>query len=74
MEEFTERLKSTGVAIGMDEKDRALDNILNERLWRTGKYKEMFFKLSRQDLRKYVSHYATHMKHLRHFYRSVCSK
>jgi putative transposase len=42
--EFTGRLKSADVAISMDGRGRALDNIFVERLWRTVKYEEVYLK------------------------------
>ncbi len=41
---FTERLESAGVAISMDGKGRALDNVFTERLWRKVKYEEIYLK------------------------------
>ncbi len=38
---FTSRLARAGVAISMDGRGRALDNIFVERLWRTVKYEDM---------------------------------
>ena len=43
-QEFTSRLESAGVAISMDGKGRALDNVFVERLWRTVKYEEIYLK------------------------------
>lgn len=43
-EAFTGRLHAAGVAISMDGKGRAFDNIFTERLWRTVKYEEVFLK------------------------------
>ena len=40
--EFTGRLESAAVAISMDGKGRALDNVFVERLWRTVKYEEVY--------------------------------
>jgi putative transposase len=40
--EFTGRLESAGVAISMDGRGRALDNVFVERLWRTVKYEEVY--------------------------------
>jgi putative transposase len=37
-EAFTGRLESAGVAVSMDGRERALDNVFVERLWRTVKY------------------------------------
>jgi putative transposase len=39
---FTSRLESEGVAISMDGRGRALDNVFIERLWRTVKYEEVY--------------------------------
>jgi putative transposase len=42
--EFTGRLQAAGVAISMDGRGRALDNVFIERLWRTVKYEEVYLK------------------------------
>jgi putative transposase len=42
--EFTGRLESAAVAISMDGRGRALDNVFVERLWRTLKYEEVYLK------------------------------
>ena len=39
---FTSRLTSAGVAISMDGRGRAQDNIFIERLWRSVKYEEVY--------------------------------
>lgn len=39
---FTSRLESCGVAISMDGRGRALDNVFVERLWRSLKYEEVY--------------------------------
>jgi putative transposase len=39
---FTSRLESIGVAISMDGRGRALDNVFVERLWRSVKYEEVY--------------------------------
>lgn len=39
---FTERLEQAKVAISMDGRGRALDNIFVERLWRTVKYEDVY--------------------------------
>ena len=39
---FTSRLESAGVAISMDGRGRALDNVFIERLWRTVKQEEVY--------------------------------
>ncbi len=41
---FTERLERAGVAISMDGRGRALDNVFVERLWRSVKYEEVYLK------------------------------
>ena len=43
-EEFTSRLISRGIAMSMDGRGRALDNVFIERLWRTVKYEEVYIK------------------------------
>ena len=41
---FINELKTRGIAISMDGKGRALDNVYIERLWRTVKYEEVYLK------------------------------
>lgn len=41
---FTSRLESNGVAISMDGRGRALDNVFIERLWRSLKYEDIYLK------------------------------
>jgi putative transposase len=41
---FTGRLQSRGVAISMDGRGRALDNVFVERLWRSVKYEEVYLR------------------------------
>jgi putative transposase len=41
---FTSRLEARGVAISMDGRGRALDNVFIERLWRTVKYEDIYLK------------------------------
>jgi putative transposase len=41
---FTSCLQMRGVAISMDGRGRALDNVFVERLWRTVKYEEVYLK------------------------------
>ena len=41
---FTSRLESAGVAVSMDGRGRALDNVFVERLWRSVKYEEVYLK------------------------------
>jgi putative transposase len=47
-QEFTGRLKSARIAISMDGRGRALDNIFIERLWRSVKYEEVYVKEYRE--------------------------
>jgi len=41
---FTDVLKANGIAISMDGKGRATDNIMIERLWRSVKYEEVYLR------------------------------
>lgn len=41
---FTARLEQVGVAISMDGRGRALDNVFIERLWRSVKYEEVYLR------------------------------
>jgi putative transposase len=41
---FTSRLQNAGVAISMDGRGRAIDNVFIERLWRSVKYEEVYLK------------------------------
>jgi putative transposase len=43
-EAFTSRLASQGVAISMDGRGRALDNVFIERLWRSVKHEDIYLK------------------------------
>ena len=43
-EAFTGMLKAHGIAISMDGRGRALDNIFVERLWRSVKYEDVYLK------------------------------
>jgi putative transposase len=43
-EEFTARLLRRGIAISMDGRGRALDNVFVERLWRSVKYEDIYIK------------------------------
>lgn len=43
-EAFTGRLESAGVAVSMDGRGRALDNVFVERLWRTVKYEDIYVR------------------------------
>ena len=41
---FTSRLENCGIAISMDGRGRAIDNVFIERLWRSVKYEEVYLK------------------------------
>jgi putative transposase len=41
---FTGRLEAAGVAISMDGRGRAVDNVFVERLWRSVKYEEIYLR------------------------------
>jgi putative transposase len=64
-EEWTERLKTAGVAISMDGKGRWSDNVFIERLWRSVKYEEVYLHAyangteARTSLTRYFSSYNT---------------
>jgi putative transposase len=66
---FTGRLELAGVAISMDGKGRALDNVFVERLWRTVKYEEIYPKdyasgaECQASLRMYLSFYCDKRPH-----------
>jgi putative transposase len=42
--EFTGRLEGAGIAVSMDGRGRALDNVFIERLWRTVKYENIYLQ------------------------------
>ncbi len=68
-EAYIERLKDRQIAISMDGKGRALDNIFTERLWRTIKYEEVYLneygspREARQRLRSYIEFYNNERPH-----------
>jgi len=67
--QYIERLESANVQISMDGKKRALDNIFNERLWRTIKYESVYIqeyrspKEARQILTRYLDFYNNERPH-----------
>lgn len=67
--QYTQRLVVKDVAISMDGRGRALDNIFTERLWRTVKYEEVSLheyqtpKESRQNLSRYLRFYNEERPH-----------
>lgn len=50
---FTSVLKAKNVAISMDGKGRAIDNIFIERLWRTVKYEHVYLHVAEDGLKLY---------------------
>jgi putative transposase len=68
-DEFTGRLEALKIAISMDGRGRALDNIFVERLWRTVKYEEVYLKSyetvkeARESLARYFHFYNTERLH-----------
>jgi len=68
-EEFTGILTSNQIAISMDGKGRALDNVFVERLWRTVKQEEVYLKgyrnvaECREGLHAYFERYNTRREH-----------
>ena len=62
-ESFTGRLEASGIAVSMDGRGRAMDNIFVERLWRTVKYEEVYVNDYTQ-----VSEAVRHLKNYFWFY------
>jgi putative transposase len=66
---FTSRLATAHIAISMDSRGRALDNIFVERLWRTVKYEEVYpndyqsVQFGQQRLASYFLFYNTERPH-----------
>jgi putative transposase len=62
-DQYTDLLKEAGVQISMDGKNRALDNIITERFWRTLKYDHVYLheynspKEARQQIGKFIREY-----------------
>jgi len=67
--EFTGRLENAGIAVSMDGRGRALDNIFVERLWRSVKYEEVYLKdyqdvrVAKDGLRTYFQFYNAERPH-----------
>lgn len=67
--DFTGRLEASGIAISMDGRGRAFDNIFTERLWRTVKYEDVYLKDyagvpdARENLSRYFKFYNTERLH-----------
>jgi putative transposase len=74
--QYTARLEAAGVAISMDGRGRALDNIFTERLWRTVKYEEVYLhdyaspREARRGLTDYLSFYNEQRPHQSLSYRT----
>jgi putative transposase len=62
-------LEKSGVAISMDGRGRALDNVFVERLWRTVKYEEVYLReyvdgwKAEESLRDYFDFYCHERPH-----------
>jgi putative transposase len=67
--DFTSVLKSAGIWISMDGKGRAFDNIIQERLWRTVKYEDVYlhdytdYITALNGLDKYIEFYNCERRH-----------
>jgi putative transposase len=67
--QYIERLLKKQVAVSMDGRGRALDNIFTERLWRTVKYEEVYLndyetpRQARQRLTRYLAFYNERRPH-----------
>jgi putative transposase len=66
-EAFTGRLEAAGIAISMDGRQRALDNVFVERLWRSVKYEDIYLKdyAAADELIEGLGHYFTFYDHER---------
>ena len=68
-DQYTELLKEADVRISMDGKNRALDNIITERFWRSLKYEEVYLheygspKEARQNISRYIQFYNFSRRH-----------
>ena len=66
---FTSRLIEKGIAVSMDGRGRALDNVYVERLWRTVKYEEVYLRdytdgwHAEQSLAAYFDYYCNERLH-----------
>ena len=67
--QYTDRLKNRQIAISMDGKGRALDNVFTERLWRSIKYEEVYLheyetpREARMRLGRYLEFYNIERPH-----------
>jgi putative transposase len=66
-EAFTGRLESAGVAVSMDGRGRALENVFVERLWRTVKYEDIYIRGYDEgpELRRGLTRYFAFYNHAR---------
>jgi putative transposase len=66
-EAFTGRLESAGVAVSMDGRGRALDNVFVERLWRSVKYEDIYIRGYEEapELRRGLARYFAFYNHAR---------
>jgi putative transposase len=64
---FTGRLEAAGIAVSMDGRGRALDNVFVERLWRSLKYEDIYLKAYRsvRDLEVGISEWFAFYNHER---------
>ena len=64
---FTGRLESAGVAVSMDGRGRALDNVFVERLWRSVKYEDIYIQGYEEvpELRRGLARYFAFYNHAR---------
>lgn len=64
---FTSRLQEAGIAVSMDGRGRALDNVFVERLWRTVKYEDIYLRdyASGLELKQGLSNYFDFYRHQR---------
>jgi putative transposase len=66
---FTSRLIESGVAVSMDGRGRALDNVFVERLWRTVKEEEVYLReytdgwQAEESLGSYFDYYCNERRH-----------
>jgi putative transposase len=67
--QYTQRLLAANVRISMDGRGRALDNIFNERLWRSVKYEEVYLndyhspREARRGIDRYMNFYNQERPH-----------
>jgi putative transposase len=68
-DDYIKRLRDNAIAISMDGKGRALDNVFTERFWRSLKYEEVYLhdyaspRAARAGITKYIEFYNTERPH-----------